>query len=44
MLLKSEPDADRLANQMAKTKYAEARPAVQSALHSFKRELLSNEE
>jgi predicted nucleotidyltransferase len=43
-LLKSESDLERLVNQMARTTYAEARPAIERAVHSFRRGLLDNEE
>jgi predicted nucleotidyltransferase len=43
-LLKSERDLERLVNQMAQTTYAEARPAIERAVHSFHRGLLDNEE
>jgi hypothetical protein len=44
LLLKSEPDLERLVNQMARATYAEARPAIERAMHSFHRGLLGNEE
>jgi len=43
-LLESERDIERLVNQMAQTTYAEARPAIERAVHSFHRGLLDNEE
>lgn len=43
-LLKSEPDLERLLNQLVRTTYAEARPAIERAIHSFYRGLFDNEE
>lgn len=43
-LLKSELDLERLVNQMARTTYDEARPAVERTVSSFRRGLLSGEE
>ena len=43
-LFKSEPDLERFVNQMTQTTYAEARPAIERAVHSFRRGFLDNEE
>jgi predicted nucleotidyltransferase len=40
LLLKSESDFERLVNQIARTTYAEARPAIERAVRSFQRGLI----
>jgi predicted nucleotidyltransferase len=42
-LLKSEPDLERLVNQMTQTTYPEARPAVERTIALFCRGLLADE-
>lgn len=44
LLFKSESDLERLVNQIARKTYAEARPAIERAVHLLRRGLLENEE
>lgn len=44
LVLKSESDLERLVNQMARTTYAEAWPAVERAVNSFHRGFLDDPE
>jgi predicted nucleotidyltransferase len=43
LLLKSEPDLERLVNQMARSTYAEARSMIERAVRSFLRGLMNEE-